>query len=255
MKLFNNATVLYAEVMANDFKKKETHYVPPRDFYSLSFRTKGEKSITVGGKTYISAAPCLTFVPKGCGYYTEIKEEGSMIAVSFDMSSEAENNNEIMVFSNMNNSVMKNLFSLLLEKYKIDNPKDYGCLSVFYEVLAVMENEINKNFAGNVSRRAMEIKNYIDKNFSDNSMSVDFLAEKYKVSQAYLRKEFKKAFDMSPISYINFVRFSNAKAMLKTGYYGVGEVAEKCGFSSLGYFSWAFHKEFGISPSEFIKQS
>ena len=245
MSLFGEAAILSLETFTFNFQKKETHYVPKRGFYSLTFRKSGKISITSGDKTYI------TFVPKNCDYFTEIIESGDMIAVHFDMTKDAENIKDIMVFNNKNTEILQNLFTALLDKYTVDNPRDYTCLSIFYEILSIIDSEENKNLFSNVSRRALKTKKYIDKNFSMAELSVNLLSENFGVSQAYLRKEFKKAFGISPLTYINTVRFSNAKAMLKTGYYSVNDVAEKCGFSSLSYFSYAFHKAFGISPKEY----
>lgn len=254
VNLFSEACVLSLNTFVVEFQKKETHFVPPRNFYSLTFRKSGKISITSKEKTYISAAPCITFVPKGCGYNTEIIESGSMIAVHFDMTKEAENIDDIMLFHSKNSAILQNLFSALLDKSKIENPKDYACLSVFYEILAILDAETNKNSTSKVSKRALKVRDYIERNFSNENLSVALLAENFGVSQAYLRREFKEAFGVSPLTYINSVRFNNAKAMLKTGYYSINDVAKNCGFMSLSYFSYAFRNACGISPSEFLKQ-
>ena len=126
MSLFGEAAILSLETFTVNFQKKETHYVPKRGFYSLTFRKSGKISITSGDKTYISSATCVTFVPKNCDYFTEIIESGDMIAVHFDMTKEAENIDDIMLFHSKNSAVLQNLFSALLDKSKIENPKDYA---------------------------------------------------------------------------------------------------------------------------------
>ncbi len=254
MNFLNSSAVLSIHVFEADFQKKETVFVSERDFYSLTFRKSGLVSISCDGKTVISQASSITFVPKGKSYYTEVIQSGSMIAVHFTLSEEREKEKGVKTYTPLHPEVLFSLFSSLFEHYKIDNPRDYTCMSLFYEILAVLETADFGMEKGRLSKRMTKAKDYIDKSFSNPFLSVEKTADFLGISQVYFRKEFKTAFGILPSDYIKHIRFEHAKAMLKTGYYSVGEVAEKCGFWSLSYFSAAFHKQFGINPSEYIKQ-
>jgi two-component system response regulator YesN len=48
------------------------------------------------------------------------------------------------------------------------------------------------------------------------------------------------------------VRIENAKAYLRTGLFSVTEVATKCGFDSISYFSCEFHRIVGMTPREYV---
>ncbi|MBQ7040254.1 MAG: helix-turn-helix transcriptional regulator [Clostridia bacterium] len=61
-------------------------------------------------------------------------------------------------------------------------------------------------------------------------------------------------FRTSPLTYINKKRISTAKAMLKTDYYTISEISNMCGFLSLSYFSYAFRKSTGFSPTDYSKR-
>lgn len=50
------------------------------------------------------------------------------------------------------------------------------------------------------------------------------------------------------------IRLERAAALLRSGH-NVGRVADEVGFDNAKYFSTAFKKYFGVSPSEFKKQT
>ena len=78
---------------------------------------------------------------------------------------------------------------------------------------------------------------YIHEHFSDADISVEKLAHMCKMSGTYFRKIFYSAFSTTPLKHINELRKKYALELLKSGYYTVGEAAEKCGFSNTYYFS------------------
>ena len=80
---FGNTTVLELRTFRSSFQKKETVYVPPRRFHSLTLRLSGAISIRTEQDQLLSVAPCITYVPMGVGYYTEVLESGQMLAVHF----------------------------------------------------------------------------------------------------------------------------------------------------------------------------
>ena len=59
---------------------------------------------------------------------------------------------------------------------------------------------------------------------------------------------------MAPMEYLKKVRLQKAAAMLLTTNANVTEVAFACGFNDSNYFSSVYHKEFGMSPSQFKRQ-
>lgn len=233
-----------------DFEKKKPEFVQGRDFHSLTFRKTGKISITDEyGKTYISEAPAVTYLPKGMHYSTEILESGQMIAVHF-YSQEKFFGDEIKIFDISEFSVLLNLFSSLLAKQKPGISEKYAGLSVFYEILSILsESEQSK-----IPEKMLKARSYIDERFKDSSLSVSELARSLNISEVFLRREFKKYFSVSPLAYIMKVRINSAKAMLKTGYYTVSQVAEMCGFFSLSYFSYSFRKSTGTSPTQYAKR-
>ena len=58
-------------------------------------------------------------------------------------------------------------------------------------------------------------------------------------------------FGKSPMSDLLDKRLAMAKELLALGAYGVGDVAQMCGFSSIHYFSNFFKRRTGVSPADY----
>lgn len=83
-----------------------------------------------------------------------------------------------------------------------------------------------------------------------SSISVDTLAEHFGVNRTTIFRLFKKAFDISPKEYIDKLRFEKACQMLYNKKLKIKEIAYSCGFDNQCYFSAAFQKHFGMTPSQ-----
>ena len=100
----------------------------------------------------------------------------------------------------------------------------------------------------------LKIKEYIDHRLYRPELGVTSVAERFGVSDSYLRHSFRSSYGISPCSYIKKCRIENAKVLLQTGYYTIGQVAAQCGFESLSYFSAEFHRSVGCSPREYMNK-
>ena len=241
MSIFN------LNVFKIDFEQKDPVFVQGRSFNSLTFRNSGKISITdENNNTFTSTAPCITFVPKGMSYSTEILKSGEMIVAHFECLEELFEN-RLKVFDTSNSAAFQKLFSSLLEN---ESKGKFAKLSVFYEILALLSEIDQKKFPA----KMIAAKKIIDENFPDSNLCVSSVANLTGVSEAYLRREFKKNFGISPLAYINKKRISTAKAMLKSKFYSVSQISEACGFLSISYFSYAFRKATGFSPTEYAKR-
>ncbi len=85
-------------------------------------------------------------------------------------------------------------------------------------------------------------------------LTIDDLAKKCNASQAYLKKIFAKYNGLGIHEYILKNKIMLAKKMLSEGE-SVTNIAEKLGFSTQNYFSTAFKRETGVSPTVFKDKS
>lgn len=94
------------------------------------------------------------------------------------------------------------------------------------------------------------VKKTLCENIREN-LSVSQIAKKLCVSEYYLMHAFKKLTGITIGEYKAALRISQAKILLKDREKTVTEVSELCGFESLDYFSKAFRKAEGVSPSQY----
>lgn len=103
------------------------------------------------------------------------------------------------------------------------------------------------------SRYVNDMKRYIESNFS-SKLSLEEVAASAHLSKSYSSAIFRKETDMSINEYIINIRIKQAGKMLKYTDEAVSDIAEKCGFCDIFYFSRAFKREKGISPQEYRKK-
>lgn len=234
------------------FHKSEPVLVAGRSFHALSYRLSGKVRITVSDKSLFSEAGCLTFTPQGTSYETEVLEDGEIVVIHFTTTGGSE---DLMpaVFVPEHADAMHGHFMTLLERYKVGREQDYTCLSVFYQILSLIRHEQRHEKQDSIPLRMYQARKNIERGFEDTNLTISQLAEQAGVSETFFRREFRKYFDMSPSAYLKNIRIENAKMLLSSGYYTVGEVAARCGFQSLSYFSYEFHRLTGQTPTEAMK--
>ena len=125
--------------------------------------------------------------------------------------------------------------------------KDYRALSLFYRIMA----EVSRPAISGATAAVRMATQYIDAHFCDTKLSVEAVASAAGVSESYLYQLFREAGEMSPKEYILDCRIHYACTLLKTHYYKVYEVAEKCGFSDPKYFMTVFKNRMGVSPGKY----
>ena len=93
----------------------------------------------------------------------------------------------------------------------------------------------------------------IDRNIY-NKITVAVLAKECNASVSYLKKIFSKYNGLGIHEYILNTKFTMAKQLLEQGE-SVTDISEKLGFSSQNYFSTAFKRVTGSSPSKFKQRN
>ncbi len=91
----------------------------------------------------------------------------------------------------------------------------------------------------------------IETNLQNATFGVEDLASSVYMSRMQLHRKLKAITDRSASNYIRVYRLNKAKSLLEHQDKSIGEVAFDVGFNDPNYFSKTFHKEFGVSPSEY----
>lgn len=96
---------------------------------------------------------------------------------------------------------------------------------------------------------AEKIQGYILENYT-GKLDVSELAERFSYSPDYVIRVFKRAYGVTPHSYITSCRIEYAKLLLATTNRPVGEIAEACGYSDFTAFYRSFCANAGSSPTK-----
>ncbi|MDF9831711.1 hybrid sensor histidine kinase/response regulator transcription factor [Parabacteroides sp. PF5-6] len=99
-----------------------------------------------------------------------------------------------------------------------------------------------------------KLNTYIEENLTNQSLNVEMIANEVGMSNSSLYRKVKGLSDLSPIDFIRIARLKKAVQMMQSGEKQVSEIAYQVGFSSPAYFSTCFQKQYGKSPSEFIRE-
>ena len=81
------------------------------------------------------------------------------------------------------------------------------------------------------------------------------MADAAKMSVSGLNRHFQAETGFSPMGYLIRMRMRRAMKELARTADPVGEIAERCGYENIYYFSNAFKKVYGCSPSEYRKRN
>ncbi|MFY0715275.1 response regulator [Seonamhaeicola sp. NFXS20] len=95
----------------------------------------------------------------------------------------------------------------------------------------------------------------VEENLSNSEFTVENLAEKLHLSRTHLHRKLTSLTDQSATEFIRSIRLKHAVNLMKEGNYLVNEIGYAVGFNSHNYFTKSFKKQYGKSPTEFIKEN
>ncbi len=92
---------------------------------------------------------------------------------------------------------------------------------------------------------------YINRNYSDENISLNSVAKAINISANYLSALFSQHMSMSFVEYLTQKRMERAKQLLRQSSKRSGEIANEVGYRDPRYFSFVFKKTQGCTPSAF----
>jgi len=98
------------------------------------------------------------------------------------------------------------------------------------------------------------IREYINMNYGDPSLSVKSISEYANLSVSYACTYFKSETGITLNQYITDYRIKKAKQLLVDPRIKVNEVSTAVGYNDGNYFAKIFRKATGLSPSEYREQ-
>ena len=137
-----------------------------------------------------------------------------------------------------------------------DHVRDMRINEKLNSILTLLMEESWHPENGMLSRKRVnlsELKTYLDASYAEK-IALDELAERFFINKYYLTRIFKESYGTTITSYVQSVRITHAKQMLRFTDMSIDEIGRAVGMDGANYFSRIFQKVEGIRPSEYRKR-
>lgn len=123
--------------------------------------------------------------------------------------------------------------------------RDYFASSPLVHIKSMAHSKADERFLENLNET-------IHRNLEDEHLDVEKLARILTMSRITLYRKIKAISNLTPIELINITRLKKAAELLAEGEYRIYEVADMVGFSSQSNFARNFHKQFDMTPTDYM---
>ncbi len=200
-------------------------------------------------------------------YILSGNSEESVSLIRQVIETNVKNNVSYIKFQSIINSIFNNIINILIHlnadrekilateiKFRrtvVPNYIHYEKITAFFtELIEQTMDKVRAESPGKLNKEF--VIQYIQLHYAEN-LYLDKMAEIFDTTPKYFSNFFKKAFSINFIEYLNKVRISHAKEMLKGSDFPVNEIGERIGYLNPSTFASTFKKYCGITPSEFRK--
>lgn len=108
-------------------------------------------------------------------------------------------------------------------------------------------NDLNKSFM----KKLVEL---VEKNITNEEFNIDEIAYEMAMSRSVFFKKVKSLTGQNPKDFIRDIKMNKAADLLREQKYSISEISYLIGFPNSKYFSTAFKKYYGISPTTFVEK-
>ena len=98
-----------------------------------------------------------------------------------------------------------------------------------------------------------ELYQLMENELSNSELDVSRMTELLHISRTKFYYKVKGLTGENPSVFFKRYKLNRAAQLLKERKYNISEIADMTGFSTLSHFSTSFKKQFGVSPSEYVK--
>ncbi|QAY65232.1 helix-turn-helix transcriptional regulator [Paenibacillus protaetiae] len=129
---------------------------------------------------------------------------------------------------------------------------DLERLSLFYRVfdrVSHLSDETDHAASYN-SDWLVKGKEFLSIHYNDG-ITVDQVSQNVGVDRTHFSKQFRKAYGISPVQYIQYLKIKEATLLLFQTNYKISEIAQSVGYPDVFSFSRAFKKLQGMSPNRY----
>lgn len=123
--------------------------------------------------------------------------------------------------------------------------REYFASSPLVHIKSIAHSKADERFLEHLNETIL-------KNIEDVDLDVEHLAKIMAMSRITLYRKIKAISNLTPIEFINITRLKKAAEYLAEGDYKIYEVADMVGFSSQSNFARNFHKQFNMTPTDYM---
>ena len=219
--------------------------------YELVYFLSGQNTTLVDGVQMEDTAGSIRYMPKGQTrgrYRVERHTRSVCIDVFFDTDSPM----PAHALGLRDCQAVQNLFLRLYHIWQAKQPGYYTkAMAMFYEIIHALQQQSRPYLPAGQKARMQQAYNYILQHYCDTVFDYAALCRMTGFQYAYFSELFRKAYRMPPSDVVLALRMEKAKELLVTGRHSVTEIAQKCGFSNVYYFSAVFKKQTGFAPTRY----
>lgn len=254
------------EIFAYYYQVRNIHYEFKGEshvYWELTYVDNGALETTINNETYtLKNFDLILYAPKQFHTQRNASDKScSYLTIMFDMNLKDYDSiaNRVFhceedLFSSLNNFIKASdapqqaynpdllvcyLQELILKLLQYDQDNQPAIAAV--PIQQLFENELLN-----------EIIIYINNNIY-KALSIDEICHKFSISRSSMQTLFKENLNIAPKHYINELKLSKSKLLIKEEKHTISEISVLLGFGSIHYFSRKFKQRFGVSPSDYAK--
>ena len=254
-----------SEIYTKFYQEKGTNYNfsgEKHSYWELTYVDKGELLTTIDGVSYhLKQGDLIFYAPMQ--FHTQStfeKISSSYLTINFKM-----NFNHADLLCNKIFSLKRDSYFIvtrLIEELSNNNLySDDLSLCYLKQLIIQMLRLDNSHFHSKPTTHMQQtyenellndILLYIDDHIYEK-ISVSTLCDHFCISTSMLHSLFRKNMNNTAKNYINELKLSKSKELIRNSTHTLSEISEMLGFSSIHYFSKKFKSYFNISPTEYSK--
>lgn len=218
---YNNRTYLLSkgDCVFLDCKQKYSHKTS-KDLWTLQWVHFYGPNMSEIYREYMEQTEAPVFHPTYPGLFESVLQELFHIA-QYDIQ-----HRDMLIYEKL-----ASLLSLIMRESKTKEPSSAG---------------------SSKHQRLQSIKQFLDEHYTEK-LSLDLLSQTFYINKHHLTRSFREQFGTTVNHYLQNVRITHAKHLLRFSDKTIEEVGADCGMDDPNYFARLFKKVEGMTPGEFRK--
>ena len=203
-------------------------------------------------KSFVATAGDILYLSPDLSYITRCFEDSPFVHMTVNFLLAERDALSVLptCLTPINKRKISQVFSRLVSEWtKRHDSYRVHSMSLLYELIGALLKEINREH-DSYRQKLRPALNYLDKHFCE-PVPEKKLFELCGMSGTYFRHLFKKVYKETAVEYRTRLRMGKACDLLLSGMYSVERVSAVCGYDDPAYFSRAFKKVMGKSPSQY----